>query len=169
MSIRQCFFGSRLRKGPFFPLLTMPPKWSFSLMVPSVNVEESLFQCLSCSYKSVQYVIVPDEVTVFFKLTESWNDSYRACNLKHHVINWVFYQDIWHWRNKKAIINHKKFKIKIYFEVLCYCGKLLLRKIRAHYHISTFTQIAQIIFGNLICYSCSLMVQSTDAKNTFTL
>ena len=119
--------------------------------------------------ESVQYVIVPDEVTVFFKLTESWNDSYRACNLKHHVINWVFYRDIWHWRNKKAIINHKKFKIKIYFEVLCYCGKRLLRKIRAHYHISTFTQIAQIIFGNLICYSCSLMVQSTDAKNTFTL
>ena len=47
--------------------------------------------------------------------------------------------------NEKVMVNQMKFKI--YFEVLCNCDKLLLRRIRTEHKTSKFTQTAQIIFG----------------------
>ena len=97
---------------------------------------------------NVCFQILQDtEWPLFKNSTESWNDSYCACNLKRQVMNWVLYRDTWHWRKKEAMLNHKKLKIKIYFEVLCNCGKRLLRTIRTRRSTSMFIQIAQIIFG----------------------
>ena len=88
---------------------------------------------------NVCFQILQDtEWPLFKNSTESWNDSYCACNLKRQVMNWVLYRDTWHWRKKEAMLNHKKLKIKIYFEVLCNCGKRLLRTIRTRRSKSTW-------------------------------
>ena len=40
--------------------------------------------------------------TTFPKFDRKLIDSYCACNLKHHVVNWVSCRDIWHWKKQKG-------------------------------------------------------------------